>query len=125
MKRIAFYFLLTLCGTAPVVAQESAPPDSTLPTGTSARFWTQGEGWTEGFLARILPDTGGRCLGVFSVSTGAMTRLPRMDSLQVDTSSVNIAEARQQGSDARRVQPAKWWSVSPTILHARESGCDF
>jgi hypothetical protein len=104
-------------------AQESAPADSLLPTGTAARFWTPRHGWKEGILARIFPTVATRCLGVVSDEIGGIVTLAHIDSLQVDTAAANVREVRQAAEGAHRIVPPLWRTVSLQLLLAREPDC--
>jgi len=102
---------------SPLAAQETAPPDSELPSGTRVRYWSHviaPEKWHEAVLMRLFPP-GQVCLALASDELKGATTLGAVDSLQIDRSGWH-----QVPGSLLPGPPPVWESVSPKALHARE-----
>src|SRR5512135_279202 len=112
MRVLTSIVALPLLLTAALAAQAQSS-DTTLATGTEARFWSPDHvalGWLQGTVIRFFPSPGVTCLAVHTDALGGFVALQRIDSLQVRLTS------------AKDTAPS-WRAVPVMPLRARESGC--
>lgn len=121
MRTIALLLLL-VTGSLHAQAPASSVRDTSLVSGTRARFWRASEfRWIEGIVARVFPQAGVACLGVVSDELRGWVSIQTIDSLQVDRLARPAGPPRRgQAAPSRAV---RWRPVPVPPLRARERGC--
>ncbi len=128
MRLVALAIFLS-ASASPMLAQAPSALDSVIPSYTRARFWTSAppqSGWHEGYVIRVYPDNGKRCVGLYSDEMSGFAFLAAIDTLIVQPGSApEVQPLVHAGQPLGVPNPGlPWRTLDLRALRAAEPGCE-